>query len=53
MRAEDLLDILEKEYPNSLDGIETQHDLVKAKAQQEIIAYIRLLVTEPPKRKGK
>ena len=53
MRVEDLLEELKEQYPISFTGIDTQSDLIKAKAQQELIAHIELLVTAPPpKKKG-
>ena len=52
MGNEDLLKTLEEEYPNTIDGIENMNDLIKVKAQQELVAHIRLLLTPAPKRKG-
>ena len=52
MRIEDLIDTLETEYPNDINTIETHEDLIKAKAQQELIAHIILIATDPKQKKG-
>ncbi len=51
MRNEELLEELDKAYPNSIDGIKDKEEFEKRKIQRELINHIRLMVT--PKKKDK
>ena len=51
MRAEEILEELEKQYPDSLSGIESKEELDERKVQIKLISHIRLMVT-PQKKKG-
>ncbi len=45
MRAEEILVVLDTEYPDSIDGIENEKQFFERKIQRELINHIRLLVT--------
>ena len=51
MRIEDIIDELEKQYPDTVSSIQTFEELLVAKAQQEMINHIKLMVQEPKRRK--
>jgi len=52
MRAEEILENLERDYPDTLEGIETKEQLEERKVQIKLINHIRLMVT-PQKKKEK
>ncbi len=51
MRAEEILDELDKAYPNTIDGIATKEEFDERVIQRALINHIRLMVT--PKKKDK
>jgi len=51
MRAEEILEELDKNYPDSIDGISSSKEFETRKIQRELINHIRLMVT--PKKKDK
>ncbi len=53
MRAEEILDRLDKEYPDKVTDVSTTDAFLKRKIQRELIEYIRLMVTPQPKKGGK
>jgi len=50
MRVEELIEELEKQYPDTVMDVKDRDDLIKRQAQVEMIEHIRLIIT-PPKRK--
>ena len=50
MRAEEILEVLDTEYPDSIDGIENEKEFLERKIQRELINHIRLLVTQTIKK---
>ena len=52
MRPEEILEELDKQYPNSVDEIKDEEEFAKRKIQREMINHIRLMVT-PQKKKDK
>jgi len=52
MRTEEILENLERDYPDTLEGIETKEQLEERKVQIKLINHIRLMVT-PQKKKEK
>ena len=42
--AEALLSALRREYPNDIRLVKTEHQLIEARAQQEIIDFVQLLI---------
>jgi len=52
MRVEDLIEELETQYPDTVDGLLTKEDLIERQAQIKMIAHIKLIVTPPKKKKG-
>ena len=52
MRMEELLEELETSYPNDVKTLVTYEDLITSKAQQELLAHIRLIATNPKTKKG-
>ncbi len=50
MRAEEILENLERDYPDTLEGIETKEQLEERKVQIKLINHIRLMVTPQKKR---
>ena len=50
MRTEEILENLERDYPDTLEGIETKEQLEERKVQIKLINHIRLMVTPQKKR---
>jgi len=50
MGNEELMDLLYKTYTDTLSGVETMADLIKAKAQIEVVDFIKMQLTKPKKR---
>ena len=44
MIASELLKLLEETYPDSVFGIETMEDVIRLKAQLEMIEHIKLII---------
>lgn len=52
MRAEEILDRLDKEFPDKVSDVSTTDLFLKRKIQRELIEFIRMMVT-PQKKGGK
>ncbi len=50
MGNEELMDKLEKTYVDTLVGINTQEDLIKAKAYREVVDFVKMQLTQPRRR---
>ena len=50
MRIEEVLEVLDTEYPDSVDGINDEKEFLKRKIQRELINHIRLIVTPTSKK---
>jgi len=52
MIASEIIEELDKVYVDTLSGINTHDDLVKAKAHQEVVDFIKNLLEPKHPRKG-
>ena len=50
MRAEEVLEVLDTEYPDSIDEIKDEKEFLERKIQRELINHIRLLLTDKKKK---
>ena len=50
MSNEELLEELNNMYLNTIDGITTQEELIRAKAHREVVEFITMRLTQPKKR---
>ena len=50
MRIEEILDTLDIQYPDSIEGIKNQEEFLERKIQRKLINHIRLLVTPTSKK---
>ena len=53
MQVSDLVTELEKQYPDTLQGVMNEKDLIARKAEQDMIGYIKILNDPNPKKKDK
>ena len=50
MRAEEVLEVLDTEYPDSVDEIKDEKEFLERKIQRALINHIRLLITPSSKK---
>ena len=50
MRPEEILEELDKQYPDSIDEIKDEEEFAKRKVQRKLINHIRLMTTPQPKK---
>ncbi len=44
------MDLLYKTYTDTLSGIKTMEDLIRAKAHREVVDFVKMQLTQPKKR---
>jgi len=48
----ELIELLETTYPDTINGIKTQEELIVAKAHLEVVQFVKMqMETKPKKRK--
>jgi len=49
----ELIEALENTYPDTLDGIKTQEQLIRAKAYRDVVNFVKLQLDPQPKKRNK
>jgi len=49
----ELIDMLDKTYPDTLSGIENEKDLIIAKARMDVVNFVKMQFESKPKKRSK
>ena len=49
----ELIEALDKTYPDTLNGVKTHEDLIIAKARLDVVSFVKMQLEERPKRRSK